>query len=252
MPAASTIRERLRRAAQAAGVEPQAAAVYRLFDKTAARDHRDNEHLTAILAAVLPPDAHCIDIGAHTGSVLREMLRCAPQGRHIAYEPLPELASALARDFPGVDVRNAAVADTAGEQEFSFLVSDPMRSSLVAAGETAPPAGDVRRLRVRTERLDDALPADFAPALIKIDVEGAEAAVFKGALETLRKHKPIVIFEHGIGGADRYGSGPVEVWELIAEDVGLRIFDLDGHGPYTRQEFVDVFGQPIWNFLARP
>jgi FkbM family methyltransferase len=252
VPAVSTIRERLRRAAQAAGVEPQAAAVYRLFDRTAARDHRDNEHLTAILAACLPADAHCVDIGAHAGGVLRDIVRCAPQGRHIAYEPLPELAAALARDFPGVDVRTAAVSDAAGEQEFAFLVSDPMRSSLVAAGTADPPAAGVRRLRVRTERLDDALPPDFAPALIKIDVEGAEAAVLRGGLATLRRHRPIVVFEHGLGGADRYGSGPTEVWDLLAGDVGLRIFDLDGRGPYLREAFTEVSGQPVWNFLARP
>ncbi len=251
MPAASTIRERLRRAAQAAGVEPQAAAVYRLFDRTAARDHRDNEHLSAILAALLPADANCIDIGAHTGGVLRDIVRCAPQGRHIAYEPLPELAAALARDFPGVDVHNAAVSDTAGEQDFTFLVSDPMRSRLEEAGAVAP-TNDVHRIRVRTERLDDALPPDYVPTLIKVDVEGAETGVFRGALETLRRHRPIIVFEHGLGGADHYGSGPAEVFDLIAEDVGLRIYDLDGRGPYSRQEFVNVYEQPIWNFLARP
>ena len=252
MPAVSVIRERLRRAAHAAGVEPQAAAVYRLFDRTAARDHRDNEHLTAILAATLAEDANCIDVGAHTGGVLRDIIRCAPRGRHVAFEPLPELAAALAREFPGVDVHNAAVSDAAGEQEFTFRVSEPMRSSLVAAGSVATPTSDLHQLRVRTERLDDVLPADYVPALIKIDVEGAETAVFRGAMETLRRHKPVIVFEHGLGGADRYGSGPAEVWELLAEDIGMRIYDLDGRGPYSRQEFVNVFEHPIWNFLARP
>jgi FkbM family methyltransferase len=248
----SVIRERLRRAAHAAGVEPQAAAVYRLFDRTAARDHRDIEHLTAILAACLASNANCVDIGAHTGGVLRDIVRCAPNGRHIAYEPLPELAAALARDFPGVDVRHAAVSDATGEQEFTFRMSDPMRSSLVAAGAVAPPTRDVHQLHVRTERLDDALPGDYVPALIKVDVEGAETGVFRGALQTLRRHKPIVAFEHGLGGADRYGSGPADVWQLLVDDVGLRIYDLDGRGPYSRQEFVNVFEQPVWNFLARP
>jgi FkbM family methyltransferase len=236
--------------AQTAHVEPQAAAVYRLFNHTAARDHRDNEHLTAILAAVLAEDANCIDIGAHTGGLLRDMVRCAPRGRHVAYEPLPELAAALAREFPGVDVHNAAASDAAGEQDFTFLVSDPMRSSLVAAGAVPPPS-DVHQIRVRTERLDDALPDDYVPALIKVDVEGAEAAVFRGAIETLKRHRPIVVFEHGLGGADRYGSGPEDVWAILSEEVGLRIYDLDGRGPYSRQEFVNVFDQPIWNFLAR-
>ena len=252
MSAATSLRERLRRAALAAGVEPQAAAVYRLFDRTAARDHRDNEHLTAILAASLAADSNCVDVGAHTGSVLRDIVRCAPRGRHIAYEPLPEYAAALMREFPGVEVHQAALSDSAGEHEFSYMVSDPMRSRLVETGGAPPATGDVRHLRVRTERLDDVLPADYAPAVIKVDVEGAESAVFRGALETLRRHRPLLIFEHGLGGADRYGSGPGEVWDLLGHDLGMRIYDLDGRGPYTRAEFVGVFEQPIWNFLARP
>jgi FkbM family methyltransferase len=246
----TTIRERLRHVAQVAGVEPQAAAVYRLFDRTAARDHRDNEHLTVILAACLAPDSNCIDIGAHTGEMLRDMLRAAPAGRHIAYEPLPELAATMAREFPGVDVRNAAVSDANGVQQFSFMVDAPMQSSLAAVG-AAPPFGAVRLLSVRTERLDDALDPDYVPTLIKVDVEGAETAVFRGAIETLRRHKPILVFEHGLGGADRFGAGPADVWEILAEDVGYRIHDLDGR-PYSRQEFIDVFDKPIWNFLARP
>ena len=252
MPAASTIRERLRRAAHAAGVEPQAAAVYRLFDRTAARDHRDNEHLTAILAACLAEDANCVDVGAHSGAVLRDIVRCAPSGRHIAYEPLPEFAAALAREFPSVDVHHAAVSDAAGEHEFTYVVSDPMQSRLLETGGAPPMTGEVRRLSVRTERLDDSLPEDYVPTLIKVDVEGAETAVFRGALETLRRHRPMVVFEHGLGGADRYGSGPDDVWDLLAGELGFRIYDLDGRGPYSRPEFEAVFTRPIWNFIARP
>jgi FkbM family methyltransferase len=251
VPDASAIRERLRRAARAAGVEPQAAAVYRRFDRTAARDHRDNEHLTAILAACLAADANCVDVGAHSGAVLRDIVRCAPAGRHIAFEPLPEFAAALAREFPSVDVHHAAVSDAPGEHDFTYVVSDPMQSRLIETGGASPMTGSARSLRVRTERLDDVLPDDYVPALIKVDVEGAEEAVFRGAAETLRTHRPILIFEHGVGGADRYGSGPNEVWDLLAADLGYRIYDLDGRGPYSRAEFEAVFTRPIWNFVAR-
>ena len=127
-----------------------------------------------------------------------------------------------------------------------------MRSSLVAAGSVAPPPGDVHQLRVRTERLDDVLPGDYVPTLIKIDVEGAEGAAFRGALETLRRHKPIVVFEHGLGGADRYGSGPAESGGCSPRTSACGSTTCDGQGPYSRQEFINVFDQPIWNFLARP
>jgi hypothetical protein len=109
----------------------------------------------------------------------------------------------------------------------------------------------VERVSVRTERLDDVLADGPPPALIKIDVEGAELGVLKGAVETLQRHRPHVLFEHGAGGADLYGTTPVEVFDLL-DAVELRIFDLDGSGPYSRGRFEATFTQPIWNFLAAP
>jgi FkbM family methyltransferase len=65
----------------------------------------------------LREDADCLDVGAHAGSVLREIVRLAPRGRHVAWEPLPGLAAGLRADFPGVAVREAALADQAGRRE---------------------------------------------------------------------------------------------------------------------------------------
>ena len=253
VPAASVIRERLRRAAHAAGVEPQAAAVYRLFDRTAARDHRDNEHLTAILAACLAADANCIDIGAHTGGVLRDMVRCAPEGRHIAFEPLPELAAALGARVPerGRPQRRRVRHRRRAGVHLPGLGSDAQQPR--GGGRGRPPPGDVHQLRVRTERLDDVLPGRLRPGADQDRRRGRRGrGVPRRRSRRCGATGRSSIFEHGLGGADRYGSGPDEVWGLLADDVGLRIYDLDGRGPYSRQEFVNVFEQPIWNFLARP
>ncbi len=90
---------------------------------------------------------------------------------------------------------------------------------------------------VRLEALDDALPPGYMPALIKIDVEGGEEAVLRGALRTLREHRPIVVFEHGLGSANAYGTEPSDVFGLLTDGAGLRIFDLDGGGPYRLEDF---------------
>ncbi len=41
------------------------------------------DSLRLLIAYSLPHDANCIDVGAHDGDVLREILRVAPQGWHI-------------------------------------------------------------------------------------------------------------------------------------------------------------------------
>ena len=206
------------------------------------------DSLRLLLAFTLSADANCIDVGAHRGDVLRDMLRLAPQGRHIAYEPIPELAAGLAREFPGVDVRNAALSDSAGETSFVHVRSNPAYSGF--REREYPGEEQLEHLTVRTERLDDVLPDGYVPALVKVDVEGAELQVFRGMAETLARHRPVVFFEHGQGAADRYGTSSSEVHDLLVGHAGLRIFDERGGGPYSRDEFEALFTQPIWNFVA--
>jgi FkbM family methyltransferase len=249
MAASASTRARIRQLAAAAGLEEHARRLYGAVDPTSRRGQHDERHLRAILAACLARDTNCIDIGAHQGDVLAELCRYAPDGRHIAYEPLPQMAARLRERFPQVDVRNAGVSDRTGTSSFNVVAEEPEQSSLIDSAATPVPAGET--ITVDLHKLDESLPDGYVPGFIKIDVEGAEARVFAGAMQTLRRYKPIVVFEHGIGGADRFGSGPGEVYDLVAGEAGMRIYDLDGT-PYDRAAFVAVFDQRIWNFIARP
>jgi FkbM family methyltransferase len=247
-----SIGERSRKAAKAAaarlGLERQLERAYELTNRTARRDRIDNEHLRLLLAFVLAPDSNCIDIGAHRGDVLREMRRLAPHGQHIAFEPVPESHEALRREFPDVEVRGVAVSDAPGEASFVHVPALPSYSGF--RRHTYPSPQATNEITVRVESLDTALPDGYVPTLIKVDVEGAERQVFEGAIETITRHRPTVVFEHGAGAADHYGTAPEHVYDLLVERAGLRIFDIDGRGPYTRSEFQAVFTQPIWNFVA--
>jgi FkbM family methyltransferase len=214
------------------------------------REARDRHAMSVMLAATLPRDAHTVDVGAHSGAVLREIMRIAPAGTHIAYEPIPEMAALLQSEFPSAIVRNAALSDKNGEASFVHVDSAPEFSGLRERAYHG--LDDVRKheITVRTERLDDVLPDGFAPRFIKIDVEGAELLVLRGARETIRRFRPVVAFEHGVGAADHYDTTPGDVFDLLAGELDMRIFDLDGCGPYTREQFEDVFPKPLWNFLA--
>lgn len=252
----------LRRSARAAvvrsGHEEQARALLgrvrearSAFDPAARRMLRDEHAMRVVLATALRRDSSAIDVGANQGDTLEMILAVAREGRHIAYEPIPGLAQQLTARYAHVDVRNAACSDEAGSAEFTHVVNAPAMSGLRQREDLPDHAQEVERFTVQLDKLDDALPDGFVPSLIKIDVEGAELLVMRGAAETLARHRPFVIFEHGIGGADLYGSKPGEVWDLL-DGAGLRIFDLEGDGPYTRDGFEAVFDQPIWNFLAAP
>jgi hypothetical protein len=76
--------------------------------------------------------------------------------------------------------------------------------------------------------------------------------VIEGALATLRRHRPIVIFEHGFGSANVFGTEPADVYRLLCNEAGLRIFDLDGTGPYDLADLERTYwaGERV-NFIAR-
>ncbi len=107
-------------------------------------------------------------------------------------------------------------------------------------------------ITVPTQRLDDALPDGCAPALIKVDVEGAELQVLEGARATLATHRPVLVLEHGLGSADHYGTRPEDVHDLLS-GLGYRLFGLQGQGPFDRAAFAATFhAATLVNFLATP
>lgn len=202
-----------------------------------------------LCAFALRADSNCVDIGAHRGDLLRHILRAAPHGHHIAYEPLPDHHARLVESFPTVDARNAAVWNDNGTMTFEYVRSEPAQSGLklTALSKSAKTAS----IQVRTDRLDDSLPDGYVPDLIKVDVEGAERQVFEGALRTLGQHKPIVFFEHQPEIAAAYGSSPADIHALLVGEVGLQIFTTEGTGPLTALEFAQLSGGRMHNFIAR-
>src|SRR5215204_5599371 len=155
----------------------------------------EERELAQLLGSTLTPTSNCIDIGGYRGRVLGEMLRLAPDGRHIAYEPNPHLHDRLAKRFPAVDVRCAAVSNERGETTFTVVRDAPGLSGFRDRWQ-----GEEHRTQaipVRLETLDTDLPEGYVPHFIKIDVEGAERLVFEGGIRTIARHRPTILFEHG-------------------------------------------------------
>lgn len=216
-------------------------------NRTQFRERRDNRNAVVAMAARLRADSNCVDVGAHAGAFLRHIVRLAPAGRHVAFEPLPPFQERLRRDFPQVDLHPCALSDAPGEAEFVYVPSAPGFSGLRERDYPGNPTRE--RLRVELARLDDLLERERPVDLIKIDVEGAELQVLRGAQETLARHRPMILLEHG-EAASAYGTAPGDVHDVLA-GAGLRVFDLDGDGPFSRAEFeARVAAGRHWNWLA--
>ncbi len=199
-------------------------------------------------------ESNCLDIGAHKGEVLDEMLASAPNGFHYAFEPIPELYKALKEKYTNCKVLNLALSDKKGFVEFQWVKSNPAYSGLQKR-TYARSHEDIEQIQVETDRLDDVLPLDHKVDFIKIDVEGGEYAVLSGAKNTITKWKPVIVFEHGLGAADCYGISPEMMYNLLVDDYGMSIYTLQGRLKNKKQlekeEFVQLFYQgKEYYFLA--
>lgn len=142
-----------------------------------------------------------VDIGANIGyySVLMAG-KVGPGGRVIAFEPNPSVfeelkANVKLNDFANVESENIAIADQNGVQRFFMPLTGSEAHGSLRQNETFAAA---QSIDVKTERLDDVLERLKVQAvdLIKIDVEGAEMAIFEGAGKLLGSdRKPTIVFE---------------------------------------------------------
>jgi FkbM family methyltransferase len=219
------------------------------------RNARYDDLTTEIIQRVLGPSSNAVDVGCFRGKILDEMVRQAPAGHHVAFEPNPDLAARLRARFPAVTIHEVAVSDEPGTGEFHVLTQLPAQSGLLRRPTDRD--SDVRVIEVKVDTIDRLLPEHLPIGLVKIDVEGAEVNVLRGARETLRRWQPVVVFEHGVRTSQPYGTTPEMLFDLLA-DCGLNVslLDrwLDGAPPFSRREFLhekyDV--RRHWMFVAGP
>jgi FkbM family methyltransferase len=221
------------------------------------RDLRDHRHAVAMLREIMAPDSVAIDVGAHYGVFLREFLRVSPHGRHIAIEPIPDIASTLRQHFPTAELYECALSDCSGTATFQYVPSLPGWSGLRA--QPYPIEVTPTPITVSLRRLDELVDPRTPVRFIKIDVEGAELEVLRGAQDTLRRWHPPVFFECGKVHHLHYETTPEEVWDLLHDcgmDVCLltksRLSRAEFRAEYERS-YQSGYDHTAWgNYLALP
>ena len=180
-----------------------------------------NWNVLAATAAMLRPGGTLYDIGANIGFVSLEIatiFRTADTSRQVSivsFEPLPALAaaireSAVLNGLTNVTVRSDVVSDQEGETEL-FLGSHSIHASTRARESGS------RVLRCPVVRIDSLVAAGAIPppTAITIDVEGGELAAFRGAAETIRSHRPEILFESD-ENTTRFGYDRRDILTLLS------------------------------------
>ena len=162
------------------------------------------------LLASLPPASLALDIGGNWGQSIHALKRLARPAKIISFEPNPVLASRLQRRFAGdgsVEIRACALSNAEGE----FTLYMPRYGNYLYDGLASlkyeeardwftaerfawfdPARLHIDSATVKTVTLDS---LGLSPAVVKIDVQGAEELVIEGGIGTFDRCKPITIME---------------------------------------------------------
>lgn len=148
------------------------------------------------LNQTLQPGSCFVDVGASLGyfSLFAASL-VGPRGQVLAVEPEPSnigwlQASVEASDFDRIRVIQGAASDLEGQATLHLGKKSGWHT--LTAGQRNRDAGEVE---VETFTLDKLTRDLDRVDAIKIDVEGHEHRVLAGALETLQRHKPIILLD---------------------------------------------------------
>jgi FkbM family methyltransferase len=211
---------------------------------------------TRLVTRLVSPGKIFVDVGAHIGSVVASVLQRDPSVRIVAIEPIPERAASLRRRFPAIEVHQCAAGEADREATFFINTKESGYSSLLRPGQ----GGEKEILEIKTtiRRLDDLLPGEEVDT-IKIDVEGAELDVLRGAPRLLKAARPVIMFESAPDRGDERGPGPDKeaLWDLLTAAgysllIPVRVAH-DGPG-LTREGFIEshLYPRRTTNYFAIP
>lgn len=197
----------------------------------------------------LPEGGVIYDIGANVGYFsLLAARRCRPEGSVHSFEPVSELVTDLEAVMDvnqlqqKVTAHAVALSDSNGSVRFYTPASAETGVIATVAHNrelTEAPAIDVPTLTMDTFVFEQ---GNAPPDVVKVDVEGAEACVLKGAQRVLQECRPELLVEvHGALAA-------ADVWDVMAPfRYNMALLTPAGDVPMRdRQAWLNLFGQSRW------
>jgi FkbM family methyltransferase len=192
------------------------------------------------IAALLRSGMTTLDIGANIGwFTLLMAASVGATGRVVAFEPSPRERAVLNANvrrngFAWVTIRAEALLET--RSTASLHIADPVHSGQNTLGSFIyEGVRSVATVAVDAAPLDDLVEELHLDGLdfIKVDVEGAELRVLRGALATLRRYRPVLLLEVQEASLGHLGDDVASLVALLdREDYVICSFD-DGSGLAT-------------------
>jgi len=164
------------------------------------------------LIGLLPKNATLFDVGASTGSY--SLLPLVVPGLKVySFEPCKKVYDVLVENLDLNNINpfscfNVAVSDYDGDGYFDEMIDDWTAALSSLGGWDS----DVQKKKVDVIKLDS---FHVWPDVIKIDVEGSELLVVRGAEKTIKKKHPIIQVEYQQETCARFGYSREAIPDLL-------------------------------------
>ena len=209
---------------------------YRLLENISWSNPPEEEAEILLMPFFLNQNSTFFDVGANKGLYTRAAEKLINPSNIYSFEPIPELCFSLRRMFRKSNIHRIALSDEEGTVRFKIpYIGDiqyksrgKLNTGFMEEGETR-----ARIIQVNVSTLDRfaALNNISAIDLIKIDVEGHELRVIRGAIATLKKMQPVLQIEI----EQRHHSSPIEDIIEEIEKIGYTCHYLDPEKKALRQ-----------------
>ncbi|MBI2121753.1 MAG: FkbM family methyltransferase [Candidatus Sungbacteria bacterium] len=207
--------------------------------------------LTRFIIKNMNPSDIFYDVGANYGfySTLASYLIGRETGQVHIFEPNPSaiyyIRKNMDADGKKIFINEVGVADTEGTAVFYDTVEGGKGGMSTMLKETVlrwklP----FKEIRVKTITLDDYALAHAPPTFLKIDVDGSEKKVIRGAVKMLKSAAPIIAME--VWDANHVKADTMEALKLL-QNLGYESYRIDEKGEIQR-EFLDVYKNPVGEF----
>ncbi len=198
-----------------------------------------------------------IDVGAHTGRHTKLFSKlCGIHGQILAFEPnpvvIPWLEANLQTSIANGVVTVLPCAVSSKNDHTSFIITNNRleESGLKKRKYNGP--------TTFTEVEVDMVTLDSCSALlngrlsyIKIDVEGNEFEVLKGARKIILEHRPVISFEFGESSYFVYDVDPSSVYDFITA-LNYEVYSILGNRLDKTLFVAASKKQSFWDYIASP
>jgi FkbM family methyltransferase len=194
------------------------------------------------LAASVTPGTVAYDIGGWHGFFAGVMAAQGASHVHV-FEPLPANAERIRRLValnPDRKITLHACAAGERESEMDLIIMQETSMAKLEASTFQAENTSATRLRVIVRSIDVLIAADeiAPPALMKIDVEGAEVMVLRGARETIHRYRPVIL-------AEVHSTTLLTECHALLEAAGYRVDTID-------RDSANALSKDVFQIKAEP